>query len=166
MGVSTSGRQGQPRIGASPASVATLALLSFLAGAAGGAVAHSELARGSRAPARAAEKPDSWKADQVERWTKTLDLNASQRNRLEAALDTVHSRYRLLFNEIEPKKHEIDLELKAQIAAFLDAKQRARYEAALAETEARRQVYYGLRDARAIANPIKSAAGAGDAEGR
>lgn len=154
MGVS--GRQ--QRIGASRGSVLALAALSFLAGGAAGAVAHHGYA--CRCPPALARKAvSSWKADQMERWTRALDLNQAQRNRLEAALDTVHRRYRSLFGEIEPQKREIDADLKTRIAAFLDAKQRERYETELAKTEERRKAYYDLRDARAIANPIRSAAG-------
>jgi uncharacterized membrane protein len=150
----TSGRS--PRIGASPAAVALLAILCFAAGGAAGAIVYHQATCDCNDQVWSRKGP-TWKADQMERWTETLSLEGEQRARFEQVLDGAYRRYRILYAEMEPQKQAIDAELRANVSAILNPDQRRRYEAALEEAEKRRRAYYGRVDLSAVANPVKAA---------
>lgn len=154
---SPSGRttpSGRVRVGASPASVLFLAILSFGAGGLAGALGyHQYTCRCDEADW--ARTGTSWKADFSERWTHELELTADQRKRLEAIVDEFQPRYRALYGDLRPRKTEIDRDLQARVREFLSEPQRARYDEALARDAERRKAYYGALDASAIAKPVK-----------
>ncbi len=148
------------RVGASPGSVIALSLISFGAGAAGGAIGYHHYSCGCED--RVWTRPGtSWKADQIEHWTRELRLDAAQKESLGAALDAVYPRYRELYAEMAPRKRAVDAELQARVREFLNERQRARYDEALREVERRRAEYHGTIDPKQLAQPIRGAAAQG-----
>ncbi|MBV9957308.1 MAG: hypothetical protein JO360_02770 [Acidobacteria bacterium] len=79
------------------------------------------------------------KADGFERMKRDLNLNEQQSTQIRAIVDQTRNDYRSLRTEVRPRYDAIRQSARTRIRALLDPEQQQRFDARMAERDARRE---------------------------